>query len=79
MAVIKGFESTPHKAVFFVVERHKEAQEWNEQKMRSFAVCSQLSLWWRNGRTVKNSSRSQKKKWIFVDKRRRSIERSGVQ
>ena len=31
--VIEDFESTPHKAVTFVVERGKERQEWNEQKL----------------------------------------------
>ena len=29
----KTFESRPHEAVSFVVERDKEVQEWNEQKM----------------------------------------------
>ena len=33
MEVVEDFESKPHKAVSFVVEREKEMQEWNEQKM----------------------------------------------
>ena len=33
MEVVKDFESRPHKAVSFVVEREKEIQEWNEQKL----------------------------------------------
>ena len=31
--VIEDFESRPHKAVTFVVERGKVKQEWNEQKL----------------------------------------------
>ena len=33
MKVIEDFESRPHKAVTFVVERGKERQEWNEQEL----------------------------------------------
>ena len=33
MKVIEDFESRPHKAVTFVVERGKEKQEWNEQEL----------------------------------------------
>ena len=33
MKVVEDFESRPHKAVIFVVERGKERQEWNEQKL----------------------------------------------
>ena len=33
MEVVEDFESRTHKAVSFVVERDKEVQEWNEQKM----------------------------------------------
>ena len=33
MQVIEDFESRPYKAVTFMVERGKERQEWNEQKM----------------------------------------------
>ena len=33
MKVVEDFESRPHKAVFFVVEREKVLQEWNEQKL----------------------------------------------
>ena len=33
MKVVEGSESRPHKAVSFVVEREKEMQEWNEQKL----------------------------------------------
>ena len=33
MEVVDDFESRPHKAVSFVVQRDKEVQEWNEQKM----------------------------------------------
>ena len=33
MKVVEDFESRPHKAVSFVVERDKEIQEWNEQKL----------------------------------------------
>ena len=33
MQVIEDFESRPHKAVTFVVERGKERQEWNEQNL----------------------------------------------
>ena len=31
--VIEDFESRPHKAVSFIVERGKERQEWNKQKL----------------------------------------------
>ena len=33
MQVMEDFESRPHKAITFVVERGKERQEWNEQKL----------------------------------------------
>ena len=33
MKVIEDFESRPHRAVTFGVERGKERQEWNEQKL----------------------------------------------
>ena len=33
MKVVEDFESRPHKAVSFLVEREKETQEWNEQKL----------------------------------------------
>ena len=33
MKVVEDFESRPHKAVSFVVERGREIQEWNEQKL----------------------------------------------
>ena len=32
MQVIEDFESRPHKAITFVVERGKERQAWNEEK-----------------------------------------------
>ena len=31
--MVEDFELMPHEAVSFVVEREKEVQEWNEQKM----------------------------------------------
>ena len=34
MEVMEDFESRPHNAVSFVVERNMEVQEWIEQKMR---------------------------------------------
>ena len=33
MKVVEDFEARPHEAVSFVVERGKEMQEWNEQKL----------------------------------------------
>ena len=33
MEVVEDFESGSHKAVSFEIERDKEVQEWNEQKM----------------------------------------------
>ena len=33
MEVVEDNKSRPHKAVFFLVEREKEMQEWNEQKL----------------------------------------------
>ena len=33
MKVVEDFELRPHKAVCFVVEKDKEVQEWNEQKL----------------------------------------------
>ena len=33
MEAVEDFESRPHKAVSFVVERDKEVQEWSEQMM----------------------------------------------
>ena len=46
MKVMEDFESKPHKAVSSVVERDKEIQEWNEQKMPK--VLSGLQ--WSGGR-----------------------------
>ena len=34
MKVVEDFESRPHEAVSFVVERDKDMQEWNEQVAR---------------------------------------------
>ena len=31
--VVEGFDSRPHKAVSFAIEREKEMQKWNEQKL----------------------------------------------
>ena len=39
MKVVEDFESRPHKAVSFVVEREKEMQEWNEQKLPKVLSC----------------------------------------
>ena len=40
MKVIEDFESRPHKAVTFVVERGKERQEWKEQKLpKALPAC----------------------------------------
>ena len=33
MKVVEDFESRPQKALSLVVERDKEVQEWNEQKV----------------------------------------------
>ena len=33
MKVVEDFESRPHKAVCFVVERGKDRQEWSKQKL----------------------------------------------
>ena len=33
MEVVEDFEARLHKAVSFVVEREKEMQEWNKQKL----------------------------------------------
>ena len=33
MKVVEYFESRPRKAVSFVVERGKEMQDWNQQKL----------------------------------------------
>ena len=33
MKVVEDFESRPHRAVSFLVEREKEMQEWTEQKL----------------------------------------------
>ena len=33
MKLVEDFESMPHKAVSFVVERDKEEKEWEEQRM----------------------------------------------
>ena len=33
MQVMEDSESRPHKAVTFIVDRGKERQEWNEQKL----------------------------------------------
>ena len=33
MEVVEDFESRPHKAVSFMVEREKEIREWNGEKM----------------------------------------------
>ena len=39
MKVVEDFESRPHKAVSFVVEREKEIQEWNEQELPKVLPC----------------------------------------
>ena len=41
MKVIEDFETRPHKAVTFVVERGKERQRWNEQKIAEGATWLQ--------------------------------------
>ena len=33
MEVVEDFETRPHEAVSFVVEREKEIRDWNGQKM----------------------------------------------
>ena len=33
MEVVEDFESGPHKAVSFVVDREKKIREWSRQKM----------------------------------------------
>ena len=33
MKVVEDTESSPHKAVSFVVRREKEMKEWNQQKL----------------------------------------------
>ena len=49
--VVEDFGSRPHKAVYFVVEREKEIQEWNEQKLpKVLPGCSGGRL---PGRSVK--------------------------
>ena len=37
--VVEDLGSRPHKAVSFVVEREKETQEWNEQKLPKVLPC----------------------------------------
>ena len=39
MEVVEDFASRPHKAVFFVVERDTETQEWIEQKLPRVLPC----------------------------------------
>ena len=48
---------------FMTQARAKTSQEREEVR----AACT---AWWRNEKIVKSSSRSQKEKWIFVDKKR---------
>ena len=46
MKVIEDFESRPHKAATFVVERGKERQEWNEQTLPK---TLRLEALWKQG------------------------------
>ena len=55
---------------FLAQTRANTIQQEREKKCTQ--LCSMrpsFTVWWRNGKTVKNSSHSQKK-WIFVDKMR---------
>ena len=45
MKVVEDFESRPHKAVFFLVERKKEIQEWDEQKLpKALRGCKRMKF-----------------------------------
>ena len=58
MKVIVDFESRPHKAVTFVVERGKDRQDWNEAKIAEGATW----LEWRKTTRKKSRKRKEGKK-----------------
>ena len=58
MEVVEDFGSIPHKAVSFVVERDKEVQERNDQKMPKTLPC--YSGGRLQGRSTKEKGREQK-------------------
>ena len=56
---------------FMAETRAKTVQQEREKKcMQPCSMRPASTVWWRNGRIVKDSSRSQKERWIFVDKKR---------
>ena len=59
MKVVEDFESRPHKAVSFVVEREKEVLEWNEQKLPK--VLPGYSGGRLPGRSTKEAGREEEK------------------
>ena len=56
--VVEDFESRLDKAVSFVVEREKEIQEWNEQKLPKVLPC--YSGGRLPGRSVKEKGREER-------------------
>ena len=63
MKVTEEFESRLHKAVTFVVERGKERQEWNEQKLPKAAW-----LQWRQAARKKHTRKRQERKTREVER-----------
>ena len=66
MEAVEDFESRPHKAVSFVVERERKIQEWNEQTLPK--VLPGHSGGRVPGRSAKESAREE-------EKRRRGLQR----
>ena len=68
MKLVEDFESRPHKAVSFLVERGKERQDmWNEQKLpkappeHSEATRKKHGReWWRGRRRMRKKHKSRR-------------------
>ena len=78
--MVEVFESRPHKTESFVVEREKEVQEWNEQKLSK--VLPGSSRGGLPGRSTKEAGgeeeeekekseeRESPKRWLMASRRR---------
>ena len=64
MRVVEDFESRPHKGVSYVVEREKEMQEWNEQKLPKMLPGDS------GGRLPERSKREKGRKEVSGEKER---------
>ena len=74
---MEDFESRPQKAVSFVVEREKEIQEWNEQKLPK--VLPGYSGGRLPGRSTEEAGREEEKADEECRERERSVRKEIVQ